>query len=206
METTDQRASYHHGDLRRALIAAAVEMVEQVGPEAFTLREVARRIGVSHAAPYRHFKTRHEVLVAVAAAGFERLGARMQAALEDSDDPLAGFKRCAGAYFGFAVENPQQFKLMFGTAVDRDEIGAVRQRADRVFDAMAALLEEAQQQGRIRPGDAADFTRIAWSLVHGICLLHLNGQYQSPVREDVAALVDRALADLIAGLAAPSCS
>ncbi len=103
MKATDQRASYHHGDLRRALIAAAVEMVEQVGPEAFTLREVARRIGVSHAAPYRHFKTRHEVLVAVAAAGFERLGARMQ----------------------------------------------------------AALLAAAQQQGRIRPGDAADFTRIA---------------------------------------------
>src|SRR2546430_6260512 len=97
---------YHHGDLRRTLIDAALRIVEQVGPGALSLRELARHAGVSHAAPYRHFASREALLAALAAEGFRGLGAEMAALASDGGDPLARFAALGLAYVRYAVAHP----------------------------------------------------------------------------------------------------
>src|SRR5689334_19621575 len=110
MSTLSRRKrSYHHGDLHSALLLTAGKMLEKEGLEALTLREVARRAGVSHSAPYRHFAEREALLAALAAEGFERLGAAQRKAAE-----AGGLRAMGEAYVAFALENPQRFRLMFG--------------------------------------------------------------------------------------------
>src|SRR5690348_15474902 len=106
------KQSYHHGDLRQALLDAALELLEKQGPEALVLREVARRAGVSHNAPYRHFASREELLAGLAARGFGEFGKRVQSAQGGGKGTGMG-----EAYVGFALEHPQLFRLMFGGVV-----------------------------------------------------------------------------------------
>src|SRR5258706_5651107 len=104
-----KKQTYHHGDLQVALMLTAGQMLEKEGLEALKLREVARRAGVSHSAPYRHFAQREALLAALAAEGFERLGAAQRKAAE-----AGGLRAMGEAYVAFALENPQRFRLMFG--------------------------------------------------------------------------------------------
>src|SRR4051812_4473394 len=109
---------YHHGDLRAALVDAAGRAVEAGGPEAVSLRELAKSLGVSSAAPYRHFPDRRALLCEVATRGFERLGGDYQRAAEQSE-PLAALKDTARVYLGLAFRQPGLFRLMF----DSDLLG-----------------------------------------------------------------------------------
>ncbi len=110
---------YHHGDLRAALIAAAVAIVEQEGIGGLTLRKTARQTGVSHAAPAHHFKDMRGLLAAVAEEGFRKMAAMMAAAQEAvaADDPLMRFKALGKAYIDFALTHVAHFKVMFHLAV-----------------------------------------------------------------------------------------
>ena len=164
--STSNRAKrpYHHGDLRPALLQAAMEVLEKEGPSGVLLREVARRAGVSHNAPYRHFESRDALLVAVAAEGFREFSARMQA---------AGSSAMAEAYIAFALERPQLFRLMFGGTLklssDPELAAASRGAYDGLVDAFRSR------------GDVADpqtAAAAAWSLVHGISELLLNGHFE----------------------------
>src|SRR4051794_22103421 len=113
MAKTERR--YHHGDLRRTLLDAALGIVEKAGPGALSLRELARRAGVSHAAPYRHFPSREALLGALAVEGFRGLGAEMQACAGDERDPLPRFRALGLAYVRYAVAHPGHFKVMFSS-------------------------------------------------------------------------------------------
>ena len=116
VETGEPRP-YHHGDLRRALIEAALALVTEEQDWGFSLREVARRAGVSHNAPYNHFPEKRDLLGAVAAAGFEALRERMRASVAGVTSPPAALLACAKAYVNAGVENPALYRLMFGRAL-----------------------------------------------------------------------------------------
>jgi AcrR family transcriptional regulator len=145
--------SYHHGDLRAALLAAAGEMLEKQGLASLSLREVARRAGVSHNAPYRHFPDRDSLLAALAAQGFEQFG-----------DALARRPRreMGEAYVEFALEHPQRFRLMFS---------GVRGASDhRAYEALKTSFADL--------GEGADYAAAAaWGLVHGLAHLLLDGHF-----------------------------
>jgi len=170
------RRPYHHADLRPALLAAARRLLERSGPAALSLREVARRAGVSHNAPYRHFHNRAALLSALAAQGFDELGARMREAGEASGPRRLG--AIGAAYVRFALDSPGLFRLMFGGAVrgrDRPELAAAGARA------FALLMGETGGDG---PGAARPIA--AWATVHGLAHLLLDEQIPS-VRGDRAA-------------------
>src|SRR4051794_27635084 len=109
---------YHHGDLQRALVDAAVALLAEGGAAAVTLREVARRAGVTHAAPYRHFADKAALLAAVAEEGFRALhDAVARAGAEAPDDPLARLAASGQAYLRFAMSHPAHYRVMFGPDV-----------------------------------------------------------------------------------------
>ena len=145
--------TYHHGDLRSALLAAAWKMVEKEGVGGLSVREAARRAGVSHSAPYRHFADREALLAALVAEGF----ARLNAALEKR----AG-RDLGEAYVAFALEHPQRFRLMFSRAPANAHLQA------RFADSFAHV-----------GADAAAAGAAAWSMVHGLALLMLEGHLEN---------------------------
>src|ERR1700745_3504418 len=105
---------YHHGDLRRAIVAAALEILHETQSTEFSLRELARRAGVSHNAPYKHFADKRELLAAVSAAGFETLEKRMAAETARFNNPRGKLLATLRAYIRHGVENPALYRLMFG--------------------------------------------------------------------------------------------
>src|ERR1700733_7369058 len=112
-----RRPPYHHGNLREALLHGAVRIIAEAGPTAFTLREVARRAGVSHNAPYRHFRDKDALLAAVAAQGFRELTRSMRKAGEQQSNALEKLKQSGMAYVAFAVRRPEHFTVMFDAPV-----------------------------------------------------------------------------------------
>jgi AcrR family transcriptional regulator len=107
------RKPYHHGNLKRALLDAALELVQTMGSEAFTMREVARRAGVSHNAPYRHFRDKGELMAAVAAEGYDGLREWFMKAADAGTNPLDRLALSGRGYVQFAKRYPQHFTVMF---------------------------------------------------------------------------------------------
>jgi AcrR family transcriptional regulator len=171
--TTTPRASndarpYHHGDLPRVLLEAAVEAIAEVGPAAVSLRELARRTGVSHAAPAHHFGDKAGLLTAVAADGFRRLAATLRETYEAS----GSFLEVGVAYVGFAVTHRAHFEVMFRPELYRtDDPELIQAR-----DAARALLYPPAAEANNSPDDGGDVRAgvAAWSLVHGLATLWLN--------------------------------
>jgi AcrR family transcriptional regulator len=174
MSTSRRRKrGYHHGDLEGALIRAAGKILEKEGLEALSLREAARRAGVSHSAPYRHFAEREALLAALAADGFAMLGEAQGAAAE-----AGGLRAMGEAYVLFALARPQRFRLMFGGQVPIARHARLREVARKTFErlsgALSAKLPEAQ--------GAADASIAAWALVHGLAQLLLEDRIAAAAR------------------------
>jgi AcrR family transcriptional regulator len=173
-------ANYHHGNLRRALMDAAIRLVAERGSLDFTMRELARAAGVTHNAPYRHFDDREALLAALAEEGFVRLKARCLADRPDlAAGPRAAICALGRAYVEFAVEASHIFRLMFGETTARSRAG--RPALARAARASFAVLEEAiaacRSNGTLRADlDPREATLAAWSLVHGFASLLVAGQ------------------------------
>jgi AcrR family transcriptional regulator len=173
-ETTSAR--YHHGDLRRVLIETALGMVEEEGAWDFTLREVARRAGVTHAAPYHHFADKSSLLAEVAVLGFEALRRQMETAIRtQSASPREVLTGIAMAYIRFGVEHPAHYRLMFGPELaDRERHPALAQAADGTFAVLTNAIERGQQVGDVRRDSVPQQALAAWSLVHGLTTLLID--------------------------------
>jgi AcrR family transcriptional regulator len=185
------KATYHHGDLRAALVLAAMELLEESGETELSLRAVARRAGVSSAAPYRHYADREALISAVAAVGYRELAERLAAA-HPSPSTTKQLTSVAIAYVQFALERPALFRVMFGEPCDRDNDERVAATA-AVSYYVRAIVE------RIFPQADADALATAiWALVHGLAFLHLDGKLDastpSVVAERIAAAIDALLA------------
>lgn len=184
----DQKQTYHHGNLRQALVAAAIQILESEGLKALSLRRIAREAGVSQAAPYGHFKDKDELLLAVCAMGYEKFAERMR--LEAGDDSgtayIAGLGR---GYIYFALENPALFELMFsGNLLDNPELPL--EHMDPVFSEGYNLLDEGLSRFPIPYLHDDQVSRaISWGVVHGIASLLLS-QRMSAERFGFASIDD----------------
>jgi AcrR family transcriptional regulator len=162
---------YHHGHLREALLQAAIQLIAEVGPAGFTLREVARRAGVSHNAPYRHFPDREDLLAAVAAQGFRELNEAMLEAVRCQRNSVSRLKRAGLAYVEFALRRPEHFTVMFDAAVSQHKTPDSAEAAEQAFGTLVTLVKSCQDEGRLPSGDLRQFALLAWSMVHGIAKL-----------------------------------
>ena len=165
--------AYHHGDLREALVAAGTKLLEEKGLDGFTLRQCARRAGVSHAAPAHHFATSSDLLAEIAARGFERFVLALGAAAERaSGSPLGRLEAMGRAYVTFARANPAVYSLMFrqgaGSLTSARLKAAAAAAWQQLCDAVALALEPERQDEVIAKAAAV------WALVHGTATLMLD--------------------------------
>lgn len=170
-----RRKPYHHGNLREELLGAAIRLIAEVGPTAFTLREVARRAGVSHNAPYRHFRDRDDLMAAVAAQGFRELTQAMVDAAAPKTDGLERLKSAGLVYVAFALRRPEHFTVMF------DAPTSGRKHPDSpegklAFNTLMGFVKDCQDTGRLPAGDLHQMALLAWTMVHGIAKLAITGR------------------------------
>lgn len=166
------RSSYHHGDLREALITTGVELARAEGPGAVVLREAARRVGVSATASYRHFADRKALLLAVRARALSCLGQRM---LDDSGDPqpLAHFRTLGQSYVAFALAEPGLFRTFAAPGIP---VRPSDETADpNPFRLLGAALDDLVTAGLLAPEQRLLADAVAWSAVHGLSVLLLDG-------------------------------
>jgi AcrR family transcriptional regulator len=178
-----QKQGYHHGDLRRTLLSAAVPILRKGGPEALTMRALARAAGVSPMAPYRHFADRAALVAAVADEGFKRLSAQLRAAAESPERTLrkpqqtarGGLQAIALAYVQFALAHPDEYRVMFGSELAADPANAPASR-NEVFVFLREGIAMLQRRKLVRAGDPHAMALTAWALVHGLAMLAIDGQ------------------------------
>jgi AcrR family transcriptional regulator len=168
-------APYHHPNLRQTLLDAAVALIGEVGPRAFTLREVARRAKVSHNAPYRHFTGREELLDSVAAEGFERLTVSMERYMAPGRSPAERLELCGCGYVDFALRWPQHIQVMFDLARTANACAPAQIAGQAAFRVLLGSITDAQRSGDLPGGDPLPLAWTAWSLVHGIAKLAISG-------------------------------
>ncbi|MFL9658249.1 TetR/AcrR family transcriptional regulator [Streptomyces sp. PB17] len=194
---------YHHGNLRSALLDAAERGLRERGAGQLSLRDLAREIGVSHAAPRRHFADRQALLDALAEAGFGRLGAALRTALAQGggERPFPARVRDAVAAFAhFATENPALYELM-NSGKHRPGADDVARAAAAAFDQMTELIREGQAHGALREGDPEEVGIILYATVQGITTM-VNSRMIEAERLD--GLVDTAVAQFLRGARPPS--
>ena len=185
---------YHHGNLRQALLDQATTALRDEGVDALSLRELARAVGVSHAAPRRHFPDRQALLDALAIEGFERLGADIRAAASDGRDVdfEPTLQRCAHAYVTFATTDAALLELVFaGKHTD-----SVDSAADQSFAPILELILRGQAEGVFEHGDPERVGLMLLSTIHGIAALRNAGMIQP---EQLDWLVDDAIAHFLRG-------
>lgn len=174
-EKTPDRTPYHHGDLRRQLLDEARRQLESVGPEGVSMREIARAIGVSHNAPYRHFPNSETFLAGLAEIGFGELRDALLAAKSGADD--LQIERLGRAYIDFARGNPALYRLMFGSFVQMERQPTLKMASSAAFRVLEESFERPPPQAK-----AAAFA--AWSLTHGLVeLLGENFGKDMPPKE-----------------------
>ncbi|HYD94961.1 MAG TPA: WHG domain-containing protein [Noviherbaspirillum sp.] len=175
---TKTTRTYHHGDLRNALMDTALAHIEAAREVSFTLRELAGALGVSSAAPFRHFPSKRALLAALAEAGFARLAARydeLDAAF--GADPVDCFRRKGVAYVQFAVSHQAYFLTMYHPDLgDKSEFPALKAAYDRVFSSMRTTVAACREKNLLRDFDVGQITLTAWSTVHGLASLLIQGQ------------------------------
>jgi AcrR family transcriptional regulator len=197
---TTTRTSYHHGNLRAALVEAATELARASGPDGVVLREVARRTEVSHNAAYRHFADREELLMAVAEVGMTRLEEAMREQLDrvDDSDPRERTRqrlRSVGrGYVRFALAEPGLFETAF-TGGEPKGADPSSSPAGGPFELLNQALDDAVEQGWISPARRPGSEMLCWSAVHGFALLHLWGPLRAVPRrardEALELMLDR---------------
>jgi AcrR family transcriptional regulator len=170
MSTSEDGAAYHHGDLRRSLIAAAHDLLRAGGVEAVTLREAARLAGVSHNAPYRHFASREALLAALATEGFRSLRRALEEAGSEAG-PTGRLNALGRAYLRFADGDRATFRLMFGGVVEQSGYPDLMEASAAAFGALRGVVAE-----RDPTGSAEREALRAWGLVHGLAHLVADRQ------------------------------
>jgi AcrR family transcriptional regulator len=167
---------YHRVNLKQSLLDSAVGLIGEVGPQAFTLREVARRARVSHNAPYRHFRDKEDLLAAVAAQGFDRLTESMKKAMAKGRTAAERLSLSGRGYVQFALQWPQHVLVMFESPKPAEPRPEHAESAQRAFQTLVDAIVAAQAEGVLPKGDPQRFAVVAWSGVHGLAKLAIGGQ------------------------------
>jgi AcrR family transcriptional regulator len=205
---TAAKQSYHHGDLRNALVAAAVHLIESGGVDEFSLRGVARDVGVSPNAAYRHFSDKSALLTAVAQHGFERLASRMRRAMaatrtsgEPSGAAIARFKATGRAYVEFALAHPELFDVMFGRSGASQLAPAWSDDGpESPYGLLGGALDELVGRGVLHAHKRPGAELKAWATVHGFACLYLDGAAHLPSASVRAAALEELLDFAVTGI------
>ena len=177
---THRPPGYHHGSLREALIEAAVQLVEEGGPDNVSMREAAKRAGVSPGAPFRHFSTKTALMTAVAEQAMSRFRTEIAAAVEQvtTDDPLQRFAAVGRAYLRWASRNPTHFQIISSRSlIDWASSESLRRDNDAVRSLMDEALVEALARDMLRSDDLADTKIAGRALVYGLARMVVDGHF-----------------------------
>jgi AcrR family transcriptional regulator len=172
------KKSYHHGDLYSELLSAGRSLLEESGTHNLSLRNLAKTIGVSHNAPYRHFKDKAALMMAIADSGFEDLTAAFHKIVKKyPDDPRKQFKEFGLAYLQLAIKNPETTDLMFGgfTKKEKDWIAQPNQSSHASFQLLVDVIESGQEKGLFKIENPLECAIVAWSSMHGLAILITSG-------------------------------
>ena len=197
---------YHHGNLRQALVEAAVDVVREGGPEALALRELARRVGVSHNAAYRHFADREALVDVAAGRALEALVATVHKRLArvDDEDPVRRARRrlmeIGAGYVEFALEETGLFRLLFTAYPEPPEGKDVNGTGDDPYGMLNAALDDLVAVGYLSAGDRAGADVTCWSAVHGFAVLNVEGPLRGLSSVERAAALAGLLLDIDRGL------
>ena len=203
--TRAKKRAYHHGDLARALVTAALEIIGKRGPEAFTLREVAAAVGVTHGAAYRHFADKEALLAAVAEEGYrglaQKLASAMNATLADPS-PRGRIRALAAAYVEFAMSRPAHYRVMWGPRVNEDgRFPSLEVAISEAFALVIAAFERGQVKGAFRDDEPARDLAIAfWVAAHGYIELVLRRRLKVKSEAVAVAYFDKLLSPFLDGL------
>jgi AcrR family transcriptional regulator len=202
-----RRSAYHHGNLRRALIDAALDLAREGGVDAVTVREAARRAGVSPGAPFRHFADRTMLMTAVAEEAMGRLRAEIDAGLgaERSADPMRRLQALGTAYLRWVERNPTHFQIVSRRdSIDFAGSAALVTDNAAIQSMMRAIFVEAREQGRLRPADLRLTEIVSRAFVYGLARMHTDGQFPSwDVAPDQTGAVMAAALSLFVSLLGP---
>ena len=190
---------YHHGDLKNTIIETAMDMLKESDGWAFTLREVSRRAGVSHTAPYKHFEDKSALLIELSLIGFDQLREILMFSVSNSHASLRGkFFMMAKSYIEFAHGNPSLYRLMFSAFTDRTKTIHLNERSLSTLGVVIEVLEQGQMAGLIRKQNVSGQATACWAQMHGLALLSIDGLLMP---EKVGPNpVDHALTALLEGL------
>ena len=192
------RKPYHHGNLREVLLDTAIQLISEVGPVGFTLREVARRAGVSHNAPYRHFRDRDDLMATVATQGFRELTQAMLRAAGHASGPLERLKLAGLAYVKFALLRPEHFTVMFDAPASiRTAHADSTQAAEEAFGTLVNFVRSCQDEGQLPSGGPDEFALVAWSMVHGVAKLAITGRLPHRSRSAILKFAEFMINELL---------
>lgn len=197
---------YHRVNLKQNLLDSAVALIAEAGPQAFTLREVARRAGVSHNAPYRHFRDKEDLLAAVAAQGFDLLNEAMRKAMTKGHTAAERLSLAGRGYIQFALQSPQHLLVMFETPAPADQRPEYAAAAQRAFQTLLDAIVSVQAEGGLPQGDPHPFALASWSAVHGLAKLAIGGRLPFNPKQTLqfAGYLTQVLADGMANVSAPA--
>ncbi|MCU0535900.1 MAG: TetR/AcrR family transcriptional regulator [Hydrococcus sp. Prado102] len=185
----NSKKTYHHGDLRQALIEEAIALVAEQGMSNWSLREVARRIGVSHTAPYRHFTDRDALLAAVAERGFQKMSQFLRASLVEIPNRHSQKLQAIGvAYVQYAIAHPSEYEVMFRYQKNEPQHSALTEAANQTFAILVDVIEKGQENGEFRQENPTELACVSWSLVHGLSMLLIDGRLNVPENSTPEAL------------------
>jgi len=195
----ERARTYHHGDLRVSLVEEAAAMISEGGAASVTMRAIGSRLGVSRAAPYRHFPDKTALLVAVAVEGFRRLNQRLQGGTGTPGSSIERLRHMGEQYVRFALENPAHYRLMYGReALARQDHPELREAAGALLEHLIGVIRVHQQRGEIARADPRAQAYVAWSAVHGLASLLIERQIDPNV--DVDALLSQTTQTLLDGM------
>ncbi len=192
-----ERRGYHHGRLKDALIEAARSLMAERGPAGFTLAEAAKLVGVTGAAPYRHFADRNALVAELARRGFELFASRLEAAWDAGrPDSMTAFRRMGPAYLAFAREEPGLYTAMFGNVATLST-EASGQAADRALDILRQAAIAVLRQFGAPESLSKDLAFQIWGTSHGVAMLALSGHLDAAKGCDPAVILDQTIGSII---------
>lgn len=178
---------YHHGDLHQEILCAACALLEENNIASLSLRAVAKKVGVSHTAPYRHFKDKESLLAGIAGVGYDQLATQIaEAVASHPTDPAAQLQEAGYRYVQMALCSPQCTQLMFSGILPCDDTyPELKESGDMAFNGLKTIIEEGQARGVFKQGEVELLALAAWSGIHGLSLLLIGGNLPEILSKDL---------------------